>query len=385
MKDFICRKVKDMAPSGIRIFFDLVLGMKDVISLGVGEPDFVSPWPVREAAIFSLEQGFTSYTSNKGLYKLRLGLSRFIKSRWGLEYSPDEEMLITVGVSEGLDLACRALLEPGDKVLIPQPGYVSYGPVVDLAGGVPVFIDTRSNGFKLTPKILEKYIDRRTKAIIFNYPANPTGVSYTRPELLALSRVLLKHKIICITDECYADLTYDFEHTPFASLPGMRDMTVFLNGFSKSFAMTGWRLGYACGNREIIGAMTKIHQYTMLCAPITSQMAACEALHSCKGSVDSMRREYRRRREMFCDGLEKLGLEFKKPEGAFYVFASVKKCSGLEGMDFAKRLLQQQKVAVVPGTAFGDLKDHIRMSYASSYDNLKEALKRMEAFIGSLR
>ncbi|MGE5307746.1 MAG: pyridoxal phosphate-dependent aminotransferase [Deltaproteobacteria bacterium] len=381
----MCRKVKDMAPSGIRIFFDLVLGMKDVISLGVGEPDFVSPWPVREAAIFSLEQGFTSYTSNKGLYKLRLGLSRFIKSRWGLEYSPDEEMLITVGVSEGLDLACRALLEPGDKVLIPQPGYVSYGPVVDLAGGVPVFIDTRSNGFKLTPKILEKYIDRRTKAIIFNYPANPTGVSYTRPELLALSRVLLKHKIICITDECYADLTYDFEHTPFASLPGMRDMTVFLNGFSKSFAMTGWRLGYACGNREIIGAMTKIHQYTMLCAPITSQMAACEALHSCKGSVDSMRREYRRRREMFCDGLEKLGLEFKKPEGAFYVFASVKKCSGLEGMDFAKRLLQQQKVAVVPGTAFGDLKDHIRMSYASSYDNLKEALKRMEAFIGSLR
>lgn len=385
MEKYICRKVKDMAPSGIRIFFDLVLGMKDVISLGVGEPDFVSPWPVREAAIFSLEQGFTSYTSNKGLYKLRLGLSRFIKSRWGLEYSPDEEMLITVGVSEGLDLACRALLEPGDKVLIPQPGYVSYGPVVDLAGGVPVFIDTRSNGFKLTPKILEKYIDRRTKAIIFNYPANPTGVSYTRPELLALSRVLLKHKIICITDECYADLTYDFEHTPFASLPGMRDMTVFLNGFSKSFAMTGWRLGYACGNREIIGAMTKIHQYTMLCAPITSQMAACEALHSCKGSVDSMRREYRRRREMFCDGLEKLGLEFKKPEGAFYVFASVKKCSGLEGMDFAKRLLQQQKVAVVPGTAFGDLKDHIRMSYASSYDNLKEALKRMEAFIGSLR
>jgi len=381
MEKYISKKVKEMAPSGIRIFFDLVLGMKDVISLGVGEPDFVSPWQVREAAIFSLEQGFTSYTSNKGLYKLRLGLSRFLKMKYGLEYSPDDEMLITVGVSEGLDLACRALLEPGDKVLIPQPGYVSYGPVVELAGGIPVMIDTRANGFKLTPRILERHIGPRVKAIIFNYPANPTGVSYTRAELLALSRVLLKHKIVCVTDECYADLTYDFGHTAFPSLPGMRDLTVYLNGFSKSFAMTGWRLGYACGNREIIAAMTKIHQYTMLCAPITSQMAACEALHSCKKSVEEMKREYRRRREMFCAGLRELGLEFQKPEGAFYVFASVRKCSGLSGMEFAKGLLKEQKVAVVPGTAFGDLEDYIRMSYASSYENLREAVKRMGAFI----
>ena len=381
MEKYICKKVKEMASSGIRVFFDLVLGMKDVISLGVGEPDFVSPWQVREAAIFSLEQGFTSYTSNKGLYKLRLGLSRYLKAKYGLEYSPDDEMLVTVGVSEGLDLACRALLEPGDKVLIPQPGYVSYGPVVDLAGGVPVFIDARANGFKLTPRMLEKHIDRKVKAIIFNYPANPTGVSYTRAELLGLSKILKKHGIICITDECYAELTYDFDHVAFAGLPGMRDLTVYLNGFSKSFAMTGWRLGYACGNREIIAAMTKIHQYTMLCAPITSQMAGCEALHSCKNSVEEMKREYRRRREMFCAGLLELGLEFKKPEGAFYVFASVKKCSGLSGMEFAKGLLKEQKVAVVPGTAFGDLDEYIRMSYASSYDNLREALKRMGCFI----
>lgn len=374
-----------MAPSGIRVFFDLVLGMKDVISLGVGEPDFVSPWQVREAAIYSLEQGFTSYTSNKGLYKLRLGLSRFLKARYGLEYSPDNEMLVTVGVSEGLDLACRALLDPGEKIIIPQPGYVSYGPVVDLAGGVPVLIDTRSNGFKLSPGMLEKHIDKKTKAIIFNYPANPTGVSYTKKELIALCAVLRRHKIICITDECYSDLTYDFDHTPLALLPGMRDLTIYLNGFSKSFAMTGWRLGYACGNAEIISAMTKIHQYTMLCAPITSQMAACEALHSCRNSVEEMKREYRRRREMFCAGLEGLGLRFNKPEGAFYVFASVKECSGLNGMEFAKQLLNQQKVAVVPGTAFGAFDDYIRMSYASSYDNLKEALKRMGIFIGSLR
>lgn len=384
MKDCICKKVRNMAPSGIRIFFDLVLGMKDVISLGVGEPDFVSPWPVREAAIYSLEQGFTSYTSNKGLYKLRLGLNRFLKSKYGMEYSPDDEMLITVGVSEGLDLACRALLEPGDKVLIPAPSYVSYGPVVDLACGTPVFIDTASNGFKLTPRMLDAHIDGKTKAIIFNYPANPTGVSYTRKELLALSRVMRRRGIVCITDECYDELTYDFVHTPLASLPGMRERTVYLNGFSKSFAMTGWRLGYACGSREIIAAMTKIHQYTMLCAPITSQMAACEALHSCKNSVDGMKREYRRRREMFCAGLEKLGLRFKKPEGAFYVFASVRECSGLNGMEFAKQLLNQQKVAVVPGTAFGPMDDYIRMSYASSYDNLREALKRMGNFIGSL-
>ena len=386
MKKYICGKVRDMAPSGIRVFFDLVLGMKDVISLGVGEPDFVTPWQVREEAIFSLEQGFTSYTSNKGLYKLRLGLSRYLREKYGLDYSPDDEMLVTVGVSEGLDLACRALLEPGDKVLIPRPSYVSYGPVVELAGGVPVFIDTGSSAFRLTPATLEKHIDKKTKAIIFNYPANPTGVSYTRKELLALSKVLVRRGIICITDECYADLTYDFTHTAFASLPGTRDLTVYLNGFSKSYAMTGWRLGFACGNSHIIGAMTKVHQYTMLCAPIMSQMAGCEALHSGRESVEEMKREYRRRREMFCAGLAQLGLRFARPEGAFYVFASVKERTGLSGMEFAKRLLTEQKVAVVPGTAFGEgLDGYIRMSYASSYDNLREALKRMGAFIAALK
>mgnify|MGYP001607374251 FL=1 len=377
----ISKKVQEMQPSGIRAFFDLVLGMKDVISLGVGEPDFVTPWAIREAGISSLEQGLTSYTSNKGLYKLRLSVSRYLKNRFGVEYCPDEEILITVGVSEAMDLCLRTIINTNDKILIPSPCYVSYGPLTALAGGLPVYIDTQKDGFKLTPKNLEKHIDNKVKGIIFNYPCNPTGVSYSRKELSEINKILSKHKIICLSDEIYGDLTYDFEHVAFPSLTGAKERTVYFNGFSKSYAMTGWRVGYVCGPKDIIAGMTKIHQYTIMCVSITSQMAACEALHSGKKSVDEMKREYRRRREFIIDGLNDIGLTCHKPQGAFYAFPSIKK-TGLNSLDFAQKLLQEEKVAVVPGTAFGDdFKDYIRISYASSMDNLKEALVRINNFI----
>jgi len=377
----ISKVVEKMQPSGIRAFFDLVLGMKEVISLGVGEPDFVTPWQIREAGIYSLEQGFTSYTSNKGLYKLRLGISRYLKNKYGLEYCPDEEILITVGVSEGLDLMLRAIINPGDKILVPQPSYVSYGPVTELAGGRPVYIDTSKDGFKITPKLLEKHIDKKTKGIVLNYPTNPTGVSYRRKELEEINKVLVNNKILCISDEVYGDLTYDFEHVAFPTLPKAKNNTVYFNGFSKSYAMTGWRVGFACGPKEIIAAMTKIHQYTIMCVPITSQMAAAEALVSGRRSVEQMKREYNRRREFVVTELNALGLKCQRPQGAFYVFPSIKS-SGLSSMEFSRKLLEEQKVAVVPGTAFGPgAEGYIRISYASSMDNLKEALNRIDRFL----
>jgi aminotransferase len=385
MKNIISQKVQFLQPSGIRAFFDLVLGMKEVISLGVGEPDFVTPWQIREAGIYSLEQGLTCYTSNKGLYKLRLGLHRYLKNRYGLEYCPDEEILITVGVSEGLDLMLRAIINPGDKILVPQPGYVSYGPVTELAGGVPVYIDTSKDGFKITPKLLEKYIDKKTKGIILNYPTNPTGVSYRRKELEEINKVLLRHKVLCISDEVYGDLTYDFEHVAFPTLPKARNNTVYFNGFSKAYAMTGWRVGFACGPSEIIAAMTKIHQYTIMCVPITSQMAAAEALISGKRSVEQMKREYNRRRQLMTAGLNSLGLKCLPPQGAFYIFPSIKS-AGLSSMDFSRKLLEEEKVAVVPGVAFGACGEgYIRISYASSLENLKEALARIKRFLEKRR
>ncbi|MDD5005116.1 MAG: aminotransferase class I/II-fold pyridoxal phosphate-dependent enzyme [Candidatus Omnitrophica bacterium] len=384
MKDIISKKVKDLAPSGIRAFFDLVLGMKDVISLGVGEPDFVTPWQIRESAIYSLEQGYTSYTSNKGLYKLRLYISRHLKNRFGLNYNPDDEILITVGVSEGLDLAVRSIINPGEEVIIPQPCYVAYGPVVSLAGGIPIYIDTKPSGFKLRPKDLDKKCTKKTKALCINYPCNPTGISYTKKELQELSKVILKHNLLVISDEVYDELTYDYNHTPLATLNSrMNERVIYLNGFSKAYAMTGWRLGYACGNKEIIAAMTKVHQYTMLCAPITSQMAACEALHSGSKSIEEMKREYSRRRDFVIKRLNELGLECIRPQGAFYVFPSIKK-TGLSCLEFANKLLKQKKVAVVPGTAFTENGEgHIRISYASSLDQLKQAFERIGSFIKS--
>ncbi len=381
IKSVISKVVQDLQPSGIRAFFDLVLGMKDVISLGVGEPDFTTPWSVRESAIFSLEQGYTSYTSNKGMMKLRLQIAHFLKNHYEVTYNPDDEILITVGVSEALDLAVRAILDPGDKVLIPEPCYVSYGPITSLAAGIPVYLSTAKNNFKISPEDIEKHCDQKTKAIIINYPSNPTGVSYTKRELEALKKVILKHNLILISDEVYDELTYDFKHTPFVTLPGLRNNTLYLNGFSKSYAMTGWRIGYACGPKEIIAAMTKIHQYSIMCVSITSQIAACEALQSGRKAVEEMKREYKRRREFVVEGLNSVGLSCLKPQGAFYAFPSIK-ATGLSSMDFSQGLLKEQKVAVVPGSAFGKSGEgYIRISYASSMDNLREALQRIQVFL----
>jgi aminotransferase len=382
----ISKRVEKLQPSGIREFFDLVLGMKDIISLGVGEPDFVTPWEIREAGIYSLEQGFTSYTSNKGLYRLRLAISRYLRYRYGLDYSADDEILITVGVSEGVDLALRAIIEPGDKVLIPSPSYVSYGPVTELAGGIPVYIDTKDKGFKLVPEILEKSIDKKAKAIFLNYPANPTGVSYSKKELIELAKVLLKYNLLCISDEIYGDLTYDFEHTPLAAISDkVKANTIYLNGFSKGFAMTGWRIGFACGPKEIISAMTKVHQYTIMCVSTTSQMAACEALHGAKRTLEEMKRQYRRRKEFVLTQLKEVGFDVVRPQGAFYVFPSISK-TGLSCVDFANRLLKEKKIAVVPGVAFGTSgQGHIRISYASSLENLKEAFERIKQFCAELK
>ena len=378
----ISSTVEDMPPSGIRVFFDLVLGMKDVISLGVGEPDFVTPWNVREKAIYALEEGYTSYTSNKGMIELRREISKYLKRRYGLDYDPEEEILITVGVSEAFDLSLRAVVERGDGVLIPEPAYVSYSPITMLCGGRPMHIRTSpESGFKVTPKDILRTCDKKTKAMILNYPNNPTGASYSRKELKEIAEVIRRRDLVMISDEIYCDLTYDFDHVPFAALPKMKERTIYLNGFSKSFAMTGWRIGYACGPAKLIAGMTKIHQYTMLCASIISQMAAEEALKVGESSVQEMKREYRRRREFVVSRLNEIGLSCHKPEGAFYAFPSIKG-TGLSSMDFSKGLLKSQKVAVVPGTAFGPLGEgYIRISYASGYEKLKEAFVRMESFV----
>jgi len=379
----ISKKVQKLPPSGIREFFELVIGMKDVISLGVGEPDFVTPWNICESAIFSVEKGYTSYTSNMGLYELRLQISKFLKNKYGISYDPKQEILVTTGVSEGLDITVRALLDSGDKVLIPEPCYVSYHPVTSLAGGKPVFIDTKSTGFKLTPSLVEKNISKGVKAIIFNYPTNPTGVSYTKKELIELSKVFIKNDLIVISDEIYDELTYDMPHTPMSSLKGMKERTVYLNGFSKTFAMTGWRIGYICAPKDLISGMTKIHQYVMMCAPIMGQIGAIEALRGSGRYVQEMKREYSRRREFIVDRLNGMGLMCPKPEGAFYAFPSVKN-TGMDSVEFAKKLLKKERVAVVPGTAFSrEGKEHIRISYATGMSDLKEACVRIERFLRS--
>jgi aminotransferase len=378
----ISRKVEQMPPSGIREFFDLVIGMKDVISLGVGEPDFSTPWNICESGIFSIEKGYTSYTSNKGLYELRYDISNYIRRRYGVNYDPEKEILVTTGVSEGIDLALRAIINPGDKVLIPDPSYVSYYPVTFLAGGRPVFIKTKKTGFKLTPGLVDRHMSKGVKAIMLNYPANPTGVSYTKKELTELSRTFIKHKLIVISDEVYGELTYDFEHIPLVTLKGMKDRTLYFDGFSKAFAMTGWRVGFCCGPEKIISAMTKVHQYTMLCAPIMGQIAGIEALkNNTRTHVMEMKREYKRRREFIIPRLNALGLECSMPEGAFYAFPSIEK-TGMNSSEFAKGLLKKEKVAVIPGTAFGsEGKGRIRISYASNMSDLKEACLRLERFL----
>jgi aminotransferase len=379
----ISKKVEQLAPSGIRAFFDLVLGMKDVISLGVGEPDFTTPWNIREKAIHSIEQGYTSYTSNKGMPELRKQIANFLKLRYGLSYDFEEQILITVGVSEGLDLVMRALLDPGDRVLVPEPIYVSYGPVVELAGGEVVPLKTTvDSGFKITPELIEKACGKKkVKALMINYPCNPTGTSYTKKELQEIGRLAKKYNFLIVSDEIYDELTYDFNHVPMATLEGLYDRVIYFNGFSKAYAMTGFRIGYACGPKKVIDAMTKIHQYTMLCASITGQVAAFEALRNGRQSVESMKNEYNRRRKFIVSALNDMGLTCHMPQGAFYVFPSIKSTK-MSSMNFAKELLDKKKVAIVPGVAFGkSCDDFIRLSYASSYENIKEAMSRMAEFL----
>lgn len=382
MKQYLSPIARELPPSGIRKFFDLVSTMKNVISLGVGEPDFVTPWTVRESGIFSLEQGKTMYTSNSGLIELRQELSYSMARDLGVEYDPDHEILITVGASEAVDLAMRALLGPGDAVLIPDPAYVSYAPSVTLAGADVNYVTTRAEeGFRLRVEDLEKAYTPNSKLLVISYPNNPTGAIMTREDYLPIARFVAEHDLIVLSDEIYSDLTYEGTHTAFASLPEMRNRTIHISGFSKSYAMTGWRIGYAAGHPDFIQAMTRIHQYTMLCAPITGQIAALEALRSAGQAKAEMVATYDRRRRLMVHGFRKMGLTCFEPLGAFYVFPNVS-ATGLSSDEFAEQLLQEEKVAVVPGTAFGPSGEgHIRCSYAYSTEQLQEALKRMERFV----
>ena len=389
MRDFVNQKAKMMQPSGIRKFFDIVRETEGAISLGVGEPDFVTPWKVRSAAITSLQRGYTQYTGNRGLPNLLGLVSRYLNERFGLEYDP-KHILITVGGSEAIDLALRACVERGDEILVPDPAYVSYSPLVSLADGVPVHVECREeDNFVLKPEYLEKAITEKTKGIILTYPNNPTGAIMTGEELKAIAEVIIRHDLLVITDEIYAELTYGRKHASIASLPGMKERTVYVGGFSKAFAMTGWRLGFACAPAEIDEGMFKIHQYGMLCAPIMSQYAAIEALKDGLedgfATVEEMRDSYDKRRKFVLHSLEEIGLHCFEPRGAFYAFPSVKS-TGLNGETFAESLLKSEKVAVVPGNAFGTFgENNVRLSYATSMNALAEAFERMSRFVESCK
>ena len=385
MRDFLTKRAKELKPSGIRKYFDVVESLPDAISLGVGEPDFATPWDVRSAAIRSLQKGYTQYTSNRGLKELRALISRYLMERFAVESSP-EQIIITVGASEGIDLALRATCDIGDEILIPDPAYVSYSPIVNLCGGVPVSVEcTAGNGFILTPEAIEKSVTKKTKAIIIAYPNNPTGGIMTKEQLEKIVPVIKKHDLLVISDEIYAELTYCGRHTSIASLEGMRERTVVLGGFSKSFAMTGWRIGFASAPKEIDAAMLKIHQYTALCAPRASQHAAVAALsggfEDGFASVESMRTEYDRRRRFLVKEFNDMGLSCFEPRGAFYAFPSVER-TGLTGEEFAGTLLREEQVAVVPGSAFGACGTyHVRCSYATAMSELTEAVKRIQRFV----
>ncbi len=375
---WIADHVRDLPPSGIREFFDLVAAQKEVISLGVGEPDFAAPWRVREAAIFVLERGRTSYTSNLGLLSLREAISGYVQEHFGVSYDPGGEILVTVGVSEALDLALRALINPGDEVIYHEPCYVSYSPSITLAHGVPVRVScTEQSGFGVTAQALEAVITPRSKVVVLNFPTNPTGGTMTRAELEALAAVVRRHNLAVITDEIYAELTFEGEHVSIASLPGMRERTLFLHGFSKAYAMTGFRLGYACGPEEMIRALNRIHQYSMLCASLISQEAALEAIRHGGDAVAQMREQYRQRRNLMVSALRAMGLPCHLPRGAFYAFPSVAP-SGLDSRTFAMRLLQEEKVACVPGTAFGPSGEgFLRCCFATALDRIEVAMDRM--------
>jgi len=375
--------VNALAPSGIRRFFDIAAEMEDVISLGVGEPDFVTPWSIRESCVYGLEQGYTAYTSNKGLLELRQEIALLYQRNSQIDYDPAEECLVTVGVSEGLDLAMRAVVSAGDEVLIPEPCYVSYKACVTLAGGTAVPVPAKiENEFRITAAELEERLTPKTKVLLIGYPNNPTGAVMSRKDLLQIAEFAEKHDLLVISDEIYGDLTYGgMPHTCFAALPGMKDRTILLNGFSKAYAMTGWRIGYALANPVIIAAMTKIHQYTMLCAPITAQIAAIEALRHGEKYMRKMVAEYDKRRRLIYDGFCKIGLTCFEPKGAFYIFPSIQS-TGLSSEEFAEALLYSERVALVPGNAFGECGEgFVRCSYATSVANITEALVRIENFV----
>jgi len=380
--NLVADAVNNLAPSGIRKFFNLLSSIEGVISLGIGEPDFVTPWHIREAAIHSLEKGYTMYTSNEGSPKLREELARYLESNCSLNYNPEKELLITVGVSEGLDLALRAILNPGDEVIIPDPCYVAYPACIHLAGGIPITIPTiEENNFQIRVDEIEQRITPRTKAILIGYPANPTGAVMPKQELVQIARLAKQYDLLVISDEIYGQLVYDTEHTCFANIPEMKERTIFLNGFSKAYAMTGWRIGYAASNSEIIGAMTKIHQYTMLCASTMGQEAAIEALRAGDIEAASMIAEYNQRRRFIVKRLRDIGLSCFEPKGAFYAFPSIKS-TGMSSEEFAEKLLFEEKVAVVPGSAFGQCGEgYIRCCYATSLPEIEEALNRMDKFI----
>ena len=385
MRNFISERAHGIPPSGIRKFFDLVLTMDDVISLGVGEPDFRTPWNICESGIYSIEQGVTSYTSNKGLQSLREALAHHLQERYKLTYDSENEIIITTGVSEGLDIAIRAIVDPGDEVLIAQPSYVSYAPCVSLAGGVPVPVEcVEADHFKLNPDTLLKKCTPKTKALMINFPNNPTGAVMTQGDLEAIADIVTDHDLLVISDEVYSELTYEGSHVSTATIDDLRERTITLNGFSKAYAMTGWRVGYLCAPKEICDAALKIHQYVMLCAPVMGQVGALEALRSAEDEKNSMVNEYRLRRNMFVSGLNRIGLSCHVPQGAFYAFPSVKG-TGLSDVEFAERLLKEQRVAVVPGSVFGAGGDyHLRCAYAVSRKKLGEALTRMETFVSGL-
>ncbi|WP_046176618.1 aminotransferase [Domibacillus indicus] len=381
-KSYVAKSVERMRPSGIRKFFDLAATMEGVVSLGVGEPDFVTTWPVREAAINSLERGFTSYTANAGLIELRREISRYMQERFYVEYAPKEEIIVTVGASQALDIAIRAITDPKDEIIVVEPCFVSYAPLVELAGGRAVTIGTTGKtGFKLQPEQLEAAITEKTKAVLLCYPNNPTGTQLDRDDLELIAEIVKKHDLLVIADEIYAELAYDRPHTSIAALDGMRQRTILINGFSKGFAMTGWRLGFVCAPQDISSAMLKIHQYAMMCASTPAQYAAVEALQHGMSDVESMKKDYRQRRNYMVQSFKEIGLDCHLPGGAFYVFPSIQS-TGLTSEQFAEQLLLEEKVAVVPGSVFGEGGEgYIRCSYASSMAQLQEAIKRISRFL----
>lgn len=382
----ISARIREVPPSGIRKFFDIIATMPEVISLSIGEPDFVTPQPIIDAGIDSLRAGETSYTSNSGILALREELSRYLQTLYGVEYDPEDEILITVGVSEALMLAMMALVEPGDEVIIPEPSYIAYGPNVVFAGGTPVYVPTRvEEDFQITGEAIERAITPRTKALLIGYPNNPTGTVLSRERMQEVAAVAEAHDLFVLSDEIYDRLVYGIEHVCFPSLPGMRERSLLLGGFSKGYAMTGWRLGYVCGPAPVVSALRKMHQYVIMSAPTTAQVAALTALRNCQDDVEQMRQAYNERREVIVAGLNEIGLPTFEPRGAFYCFPDIR-VTGLSSETFAERLLYEEKVAVVPGTAFGKTGEgYVRCSYATSLTNIEEALGRIEHFVKKVR